>query len=66
MGEILDWIAKRLGLEPLPVGEDSGQFPQRGGNKRISSARLRGEGFGLRYPTYREGFAAILAAQEGA
>ena len=62
MGEILDWIADRLGVPPPPVGEDSAQVLQRGGNKRISSARLRGEGFGFLHPTYREGFAAILAA----
>ena len=63
MGEILDWIAARLGLPPPPVGDDSAQVLQRGGNKRISSARLRAEGFGFLHPTYREGFAAILAAE---
>lgn len=62
MGEILDWIAARLGLPPPPVGEDGAQVLQRGGNKRISSARLRGEGFRFLHPTYREGFAALLAA----
>lgn len=61
MGEILDWIAERLGVAPPPVGEDPAQVSQRGGNKRISSARLRGDGFSFLYPTYREGFAAILA-----
>lgn len=61
MGEILEWIAARLGVPPPPVGEDSAQVLQRGGNKRLSSARLRAEGFGFRYPTYREGFEAILA-----
>ena len=65
MGEILDWIAARLGLPPPPVGEDNAQVLQRGGNKRISSARLRGEGFRFLYPTYREGFEAILAAGQG-
>jgi nucleoside-diphosphate-sugar epimerase len=64
MGEILAWIAGRLGLEPPPLGEDSAQVLQRGGNKRISSARLRGEGFRFLYPTYREGFAALLAGGE--
>lgn len=63
MDEILEWIAARLGLAPPPAGEDSAQVLQRGGNKRISSARLRGEGFGFLHPTYREGFAAILAAE---
>lgn len=63
-GEILDWIAARLGMQPPPLGEDTGEAPQRGGNKRLSSARLRGEGFRFLYPTYREGFAAILAAAQ--
>jgi nucleoside-diphosphate-sugar epimerase len=62
MGEILDWIAARLGLPPLPPGGDDALSPQRGGNKRLSSARLRGEGFAFRYPTYREGFTALIAA----
>jgi len=60
MGEILDWIAARLGLPAPPDGPDDGASPQRGGNKRLSSARLRGEGFAFRFPTYREGFEAIL------
>jgi nucleoside-diphosphate-sugar epimerase len=59
-GEILDWLAARLGLPPPPVGSDAGDSPQRGGNKRLSSARLRAEGFQFRYPTWREGFAALL------
>jgi nucleoside-diphosphate-sugar epimerase len=63
MGEILDWIAGRLGLPPPPVGPDSPDVLQRGGNKRISSARLRGEGFRFLYPTYREGFGSLLASE---
>jgi len=63
MGEILDWIAARLGLPSLPRGaDDDGGSPQRGGNKRLSSARLRGDGFAFRFPTYREGFAALIDA----
>jgi nucleoside-diphosphate-sugar epimerase len=62
MGEILDWLAARLGLPAPPVGTDAPDVLQRGANKRISSARLRGEGFAFLYPTYREGFEAILGA----
>ncbi len=61
MGEILDWIAARLGVPPPPPGEAQAEAPQRGGRKHCSSARLRGEGFRFLYPTYREGFGAILA-----
>lgn len=62
MGKILDWIADRLGLPRLPAGADEAGSPQRGGNKRLSSGRLRGEGFAFRYPTYREGFGALIEA----
>lgn len=62
MGEILDWIADRLGLPRLPAGADEAGSPQRGGNKRLTSGRLRREGFAFRYPTYREGFGALIDA----
>jgi nucleoside-diphosphate-sugar epimerase len=61
LGEIRDWLAERLGLAPAPVAVDETASPQRGGNKRLSSALLRSEGFAFRYPTYREGFEAIIA-----
>jgi len=60
MGEILDWIAARLGLPPPPVGDDAGGPAQRGGDKRCSSLRLRRSGFAFTYPTYREGFGSLL------
>jgi nucleoside-diphosphate-sugar epimerase len=63
MGEILDWLAGQLGVPPPPVGEANLHTQQRGGNKRCSSARLRGEGFVFRHPTYRQGFTAILAGR---
>ncbi len=62
MGEILDWIAARLGLPPPPPGAEEPGSPQRGGDKRLSSARLRASGFAFRYPTFREGFGALIAA----
>jgi nucleoside-diphosphate-sugar epimerase len=61
LGEIRDWLAARLGVAPAPEFEDEGASAQRGGSKRLSSALLRSEGFSFRYPTYREGFEAILA-----
>jgi nucleoside-diphosphate-sugar epimerase len=35
--------------------------PRAAAGKRCSSARLRASGFRFRYPTYREGYAALLA-----
>lgn len=39
----------------------SGGEPSRGGNKRCSNALLRGTGFEFQYPSFREGYRAILA-----
>ncbi|GER22786.1 hypothetical protein NCCP1664_12830 [Zafaria cholistanensis] len=57
--------------EPAPAGQGgapaSGAVPTgtpgRGGNRRLSNARLRGTGLGLEYPTYREGYRAMLAGR---
>lgn len=45
--------------EEGPRGD--GATGRRGSNKRCSSARLVASGFTFRYPTYREGYAAMLA-----
>jgi len=47
------------------VGGEAGRTgrrePSRGGNKRVSNALLRGTGFEFEYPSFREGYRAILA-----
>jgi hypothetical protein len=45
---------------PLPSGTPD-EAPARGGDKRCSNARLRATGYTLQYPTYREGYAAMLS-----
>ncbi len=70
LGEVLTFLAAELGL-PLPAasaagpdGEPGGVLqpgPARGGNKRCSNALLRGTGFEFQYPSFREGYRAILA-----
>src|SRR5699024_692266 len=57
-GEVLRFLADELGVAPPPVG---GAPPTRGGDKRCSNALLRATGFTLTYPTYREGYRAVLA-----
>jgi len=56
------WLARRLGaLEPR-VATDSSDTPRRTrSNKRCSSARLAASGYTFRYPTFREGFEAIIS-----
>jgi nucleoside-diphosphate-sugar epimerase len=68
LGEVLRFLARELGLpEPGPTEPASGAAgagggePSRGGNKRVSNALLRGTGFEFEYPSFREGYRAILA-----
>ena len=56
--EVLRFLADELGTE-LSAGEPGRST--RGGNRRLSNARLRSTGFELTYPTFREGYRAVLA-----
>ena len=60
--EILEWLAARLGA-PAPRRVRDGDVAARGSGKRCSNARLRASGYRFRYPTYREGYAAVLAGK---
>ena len=57
-GEVLRFLAGELGVEHPPTGPVT---RTRGGDKRCSNARLTATGFTLTYPTYREGYRAVLA-----
>lgn len=59
--DVTAFIAARLGV-PLPSGPAPAEASARGGDKRCKNARLRATGYALAYPTYREGYAAMLAA----
>jgi nucleoside-diphosphate-sugar epimerase len=58
--EVMSWLAGELGVPP-PRRVDAGTrgSPQRG-NKRCSNRRLLATGYRFRYPTYREGYRAVL------
>jgi len=60
LGEVADWLAERLQCPPPLAAQ---QTPQRGG-KRLCNQRLRESGFVLRYPNYRQGYAALLGAAD--
>lgn len=69
LGEVQRFLADQLGL-PRPAsdaangsGGGAGGEPSRGGNKRCSNALLRSTGFEFAYPTFREGYQAILAGE---
>ena len=60
--EVLEWLAARLGAPPpnrIAAGDPTGG----GSGKRCSNARLRGTGYRFRYPTFRDGYAAVLAGR---
>lgn len=59
--EVLRWLAARLGvvLAEAPPGEPASS--RRTGSKRCSNRRLLATGYRFAYPTFREGYAALLA-----
>lgn len=59
--ELMDWLASQLGL-PKPPRTAAAPGGRRGSNKRCRNDRLKATGFRLRYPSYREGYGALIAA----
>ncbi|HYQ93160.1 MAG TPA: SDR family oxidoreductase [Candidatus Competibacteraceae bacterium] len=59
--EVLRWLAGRLGV-PGPTVVSAATAPEAmlRANKRCRNTRLRASGFQFRYPSYREGYAALL------
>lgn len=55
--EVMRWLAARMGVAaPAEAPKESGARS----NKRCSNARLRGDGFRFQYPSYLEGYGAML------
>jgi nucleoside-diphosphate-sugar epimerase len=57
---VLRWLAGVLGTTPPRVAGDQRRTP-RSGSKRCRNARLVESGYAFRYPSYREGYGALLA-----
>jgi len=65
LGTVLRWMAARLGVPEPPLAEAEGRRAVRAGRglrtrKRCRNRLLRESGFTFRYPTFREGYEAIL------
>lgn len=62
---VLNWLADRLGV-PHPRVAESREAPstRAATNKRCSNARLKATGYRFLYPSYREGYAEIIAEME--
>jgi nucleoside-diphosphate-sugar epimerase len=58
--EVLAFLAGELGLAEPEIVETGGT---RGGDKRVSNQRILETGFSFSYPSYREGYRAVLAGQ---
>ena len=60
--EVLRWIAAQLGRV---LTEEEADRPPRTGSKRCRNDRLRGAGYAFSRPTFREGYAELLAEVSG-
>ena len=63
-GAILRWTAHRLDLPEPPSSPDASPGGRAGSNKRCSNARLLASGYRFRYPTFRDGYEALIREGE--
>lgn len=61
LDDVYTFLAAELGVPEPPRAEASGR--QAGGDKRLSNALLRSTGWVPRYPSFREGYRAVLAGE---
>lgn len=66
MHEVCQWLAAQLGLKPLPVDPNGSDDERAAKGKRISNRRVLESGFQFDFPTYREGYGALLADSNSA
>lgn len=60
MSDVVNFLARETGA---PAPEQAEGKSARGGNRRLSNARLRGTGFEFAYPDYRSGYRAVLSGK---
>ncbi|HEY8753307.1 MAG TPA: SDR family NAD(P)-dependent oxidoreductase, partial [Arthrobacter sp.] len=58
LGEVLRFLASEMGYPEPPVGPAG---DARGGNKRCNNGLLRSTGLDFAFPSFREGYRALLA-----
>lgn len=59
--QLHEWLAERLGVPAPPVGSGESSRARHRASKRCVPRRLLEAGYTFRYPTFREGYVAILA-----
>ncbi len=62
--DLYAWLAETLGVEAPGVGDADEAGPRRraAGSKRCSNRLARESGYRFRYPSYREGYGALIQA----
>jgi len=59
--DVYGWLAETMAVPPpRSPAEGEAEAPHRAGSKRCRNARLLGSGFRFRYPSFREGYGALL------
>lgn len=58
--EVAEWMAQQLGVSLLEQGPTANRM----GSKRCSNALARESGWTPQYPSYREGYGALLASKD--
>ena len=73
-GEVISWLANKLQVAPPPILEtamDGNEQAskrtglERGGHKQCWSTALLDEGFSFKYPSFREGYEALIISEFG-
>lgn len=60
LADVQDFLAAKMGVASPEAGDVS---VGRGGDRRLSNARLLSTGFTFAFPTYRQGYASVLAGE---
>ncbi|SDW97683.1 Nucleoside-diphosphate-sugar epimerase [Arthrobacter sp. cf158] len=63
MGEVMRFLAAGMGCPEPPTAEPGGASDAGPGDKRCSNALLRASGFDFAFPTFEEGYRALLDGQ---
>lgn len=63
MGEVMRFLAAELGCPEPPTAAPGGTSDGGPGDKRCSNKRVRATGAELTFPTYKEGYRALLAGE---
>jgi nucleoside-diphosphate-sugar epimerase len=57
---VMTWLAGALGAPPPRAASSGEQSDEPRGNKRCRNERLVSSGYGLAYPSFREGYRALI------